>query len=349
MTLVRRRKVINGVVSVLLAGTLAGSLAACSSEGNSTTSDEGASESKAASSDDGEWPRTIDTDNGELTLEAKPERIVSTSVTLTGSLLAVDAPVVASGATGENVEDLSDENGFFIQWSDEAKEQGVEKLWDNTSPDAERAVGYAPDLIVVAKNSGDSAFDQIDRLEQIAPVLVVDYSDASWQDVTTKIGEATGQEEEAEDVIADFDNRIDEVRDQIELPDGTTSSFIVFGDGEGAAALTPEAPQNQILSRLGFDLTEVPEDIKGDTSMGKDRGDIISLALENVPAGLPGDNWISVSNSKDKEEELRSQPAFSTAPAVVGDRLYTTPPSTFRLDYFSANILLDSILEQFGK
>ena len=72
--------------------------------------------------------------------------------------------------------------------------------------------------------------------------------------------------------------------------------------------------------------------------MGKDRGDIISLALENVQAGLPGDNWISVSNSKDKEEELRSQPAFST-----------TPPSTFRLDYFSANILLDSILEQFGK
>ena len=83
--------------------------------------------------------------------------------------------------------------------------------------------------------------------------------------------------------------------------------------------------------------------------MGKDRGDIISLVLENVQAGLPGDNWISVSNSKDKEEELRSQFAFSTAPAVVGDRLYTTPPSTFRLDYFSANILLDSILEQFGK
>lgn len=103
------------------------------------------------------------------------------------------------------------------------------------------------------------------------------------------------------------------------------------------------------LSRLSFDLTEVPEDVKGDTSMGKDRGDIIGLALEYVQAGLPGDNWISVSNSKDREEDLWSQPAFSTAPAVVEGRLYTTAPSTFRLDYFSANILLDSILEQFGK
>ena len=73
------------------------------------------------------------------------------------------------------------------------------------------------------------------------------------------------------------------------------------------------------------------------------------LHRKYVQAGLPSDNWILVSHSKDKEDELRSQPAFSTAPAVVEDRLYTTPPSTFRLDYFSANILLDSILEQFGK
>ena len=29
--------------------------------------------------------------------------------------------------------------------------------------------------------------------------------------------------------------------------------------------------------------------------------------------------------------------------------LYHTPASTFRLDYFSANILVDSIVEQFSK
>lgn len=28
--------------------------------------------------------------------------------------------------------DLSDENGFFIQCSDEVKEQGVKNFWDNT-------------------------------------------------------------------------------------------------------------------------------------------------------------------------------------------------------------------------
>lgn len=183
MTLVRSRKLVKAAASALLAGALIGSRAACSSEESGATSNEdsAASGEGATEADGGEWPRTIETDDGELTLESQPERIVSTSVTLTGSLLAVDAPVIATGVTGENVEDLSDENGFLIQWSEEAKEAGVEKLWDNTAPDAEKAVGYAPDLIVVSKKSGDSAFDQIDRLEQIVPGLVVDYSDASWR------------------------------------------------------------------------------------------------------------------------------------------------------------------------
>ena len=45
------------------------------------------------------WPRTVAGATGNITLTQAPMRIVSTSVTLTGSLLAIDAPVVASGAT----------------------------------------------------------------------------------------------------------------------------------------------------------------------------------------------------------------------------------------------------------
>ena len=44
-----------------------------------------------------------------------------------------------------------------------------------TTPDPmQSAVAYAPDFIVVAKNCGDSAFDEIDRLEQISSALAVD-------------------------------------------------------------------------------------------------------------------------------------------------------------------------------
>ncbi|STW08606.1 Ferric enterobactin-binding periplasmic protein FepB [Klebsiella grimontii] len=59
-----------------------------------------------------DWPRQITDSRGTHTLESQPLRIVSTSVTLTGSLLAIDAPVVASGATTPNNR-VADGQGFF--------------------------------------------------------------------------------------------------------------------------------------------------------------------------------------------------------------------------------------------
>ncbi|MFI5504168.1 iron-enterobactin transporter periplasmic binding protein [Corynebacterium kutscheri] len=189
--------------------------------------------------------------------------------------------------------------------------------------------------------------DSVDQLRKIAPVLVIDYSGASWQDVTMKIGEATGYEENAKKVIADFDQRLAEVKDKITVSEGTTSAFIIFGDGSGAAALTMQAPQVQILRDLGFSMAEIPDSVKGDTSMGANRQDIVSLSLENVQKGLVGDTWIAIAADEKARRALVEEKSFSTAPAVMTGQIYTTPGETFRLDSYSANILLDSLAESF--
>lgn len=59
-----------------------------------------------------DWPRQITDSHGVHMLDSKPTRIVSTSVTLTGSLLAIDAPVIASGATTPNNR-VADAQGFY--------------------------------------------------------------------------------------------------------------------------------------------------------------------------------------------------------------------------------------------
>ncbi|WP_237235243.1 Fe2+-enterobactin ABC transporter substrate-binding protein [Rothia nasisuis] len=338
----RLRFLIIAFMATLLGLTATG----CSSAGDSASS--GSSPSVVSGSTD-QWPRTIQTDDGELTLEAQPQKIVSTSTTLTGSLLAVGAPVVASAATAPNVPELSDDQGFFTQWSEEAKAVGVEKLYENSSPNLEKVAEYAPDLIVVSKNSGDSVMDSVDQLRKIAPVLVIDYSGASWQDVTRKIAEATGYEENAEKVISDYDQRVEEVKNAIEVPEGTTSAFIIFGDGSGAAALTEDAPQVQLLTSLGFTMAEIPDEVKGDTSMGADRKDIVNLSLENVQKGLLGENWIAVAADDTAREALENEQAFSTSAAVTAGKIYTTPGETFRLDYYSAQIMLDSLEETFSQ
>ncbi|QNV38314.1 Fe2+-enterobactin ABC transporter substrate-binding protein [Rothia terrae] len=334
---------LRAVLALVLVAFVGLFVTACSPSGESAES------SAASNATEGSWPRTLQTDDGELTLDAKPEKIVSTSTTLTGSLLAVGAPVVASAATVPNVEGLSDDQGFFSQWSQEAKDAGVEKLYENSSPNLEKVAEYSPDLIVVSKNSGDSVMDSVDQLRKIAPVLVIDYSGSSWQDVTTKVAEATGHEEEAQKVIEDFDTRLNEVKDKITVPEGSTSAFIVFGDGSGAAALTEEAPQVQILTSLGFTMAEIPEDVKGDTSMGADRQDIVNLSLENVQKGLTGDNWIAVSADDVAKDQIKNDPAFNTAAAVKDGKVYYTPGETFRLDNYSAHIMLDSLEQSFAQ
>ena len=75
-----------------------------------------------------DWPRQVTDSRGAHTLESKPLRIVSTSVTLTGSLLAIDAPVVASGATTPNNR-VADDRGFLRQWSAVAKERKLARLY----------------------------------------------------------------------------------------------------------------------------------------------------------------------------------------------------------------------------
>ena len=80
---------------------------------------------------------------------AAPKRIVSTSVVLTGTLLALDAPVVGSGASKPGAEGF-DDSGFFTHWSQVAKERGVNGLYTNSELNIEAVTAEKPDLIIIA-------------------------------------------------------------------------------------------------------------------------------------------------------------------------------------------------------
>lgn len=102
--------------SLSAALTLGFGVVACSSR-DSSDSKSSASSGSSSGSDEGQWPCTVKTDDRNLTLDSKPKRIISTLTTLTGSLLAIDAPVVASAETVSKSTGLSDDQGFFEQWS----------------------------------------------------------------------------------------------------------------------------------------------------------------------------------------------------------------------------------------
>lgn len=283
------------------------------------------------------WPREINTEHGSITLAHAPERIVSTSVTVTGTLLAIDAPVIASGATSPNSR-IADAQGFFRQWSQIAAERKVQRLYIG-EPNAEAIAGEAPDLIIISATGGDSALKLYDQLSAIAPVLVVNYDDKSWQELARQLGVATGHEAQAAAVVKQFDERVKQLKTQLTLPAQPVSAMVYRPDGKAANLWTSASPQGQLLHELGFTLATVPDNFHGSQSQGV-RKDIVQLSGENMAEGLNGNTLMLFSGDDGDTQRLMENHFLAHLPAVQHKQVYALGNDTFRLDYYSASNLL---------
>lgn len=321
-------------------------LSACGSGSGSSESS-----SSASSSDEGTWPRTFKDDDGhEVKLDKKPSKIVSTSVTLTGSLLAIDAPVVASGGTSANTT-ISDDQGFFTQWSDVAKERNVKSLYTG-DPSAEKVLAENPDLIVIAKTGGDSAVDLYDQLSKVAPTAVLDYSTSDWEQISTRLGELTGQENQAEDITKKFDDRANEVKDAIKEPAQPVTGLVYnaasFGESGGGNIWTDKSAQGKLLKKLGFELADVPEETRGSGQLGK-REDVYQISGENLAKAVTGKTVFLFAADDEGAKAYKADKLLADTAAVKDDAVYAMGDDSFRLDYYSANNVLDSIEKQLKK
>lgn len=298
-----------------------------------------------ARADDG-WPRTVQGANGSVTLSQAPQRIVSTSVTLTGSLLAIDAPVIASGATAPGSR-LADAQGFFRQWGAVAQQKGVKRLYIG-EPSAEAVAAEAPDLIIVSATGNDSAIKLVDQFSAIAPTLVVNYDDKSWQQLVTLLGQATGHEAAAAARVKAFDAQEAALKSKIALPPQPVSAMVVNGDGRAVNLWTSESAQGKLLQQLGFTLAVPPAGLQQLHSMGQ-RKDIIQLSGENVASGLNGNTFLLFAAEEKSAQQVMQNPFLAQTAAVKQHQVYALGAETFRLDYYSATHLLARLEQLFVK
>ena len=263
-----------------------------------------------------DWPRQITDSRGTHTLESQPQRIVSTSVTLTGSLLAIDAPVIASGATTPNNR-VADDQGFLRQWSKVAKERKLQRLYIG-EPSAEAVAAQMPDLILISATGGDSALALYDQLSTIAPTLIINYDDKSWQSLLTQLGEITGHEKQAAERIAQFDKQLAAAKEQIKLPPQPVTAIVYTAAAHSANLWTPESAQGQMLEQLGFTLAK-------------------------LPAGLNGESLFLFAGDQKDADAIYANPLLAHLPAVQNKQVYALGTETFRLDYYSAMQVLERL------
>ncbi|WP_137849109.1 Fe2+-enterobactin ABC transporter substrate-binding protein [Enterobacter sp. 2VL] len=292
-----------------------------------------------------DWPRQVSDSHGVHTLESKPTRIVSTSVTLTGSLLAIDAPVVASGATTPNNR-VADAQGFLRQWGDVARQRKLARLYIG-EPSAEAVAAQMPDLILISATGGDSALALYDQLSAIAPTLVINYDDKSWQELLTQLGTITGQEKQAAGRIAAFDKQLAQVQQQITLPPQPVNAIVYTAAAHSANLWTPESAQGKLLHQLGFTLANLPAGLQTSKSQGK-RHDIIQLGGENLATGLNGEGLFLFAGDQKDVEAIYANPLLAHLPSVKNKRVWALGTETFRLDYYSAMLVLQRLEAIFG-
>ncbi|OBS89969.1 Fe2+-enterobactin ABC transporter substrate-binding protein [Enterobacter roggenkampii] len=291
-----------------------------------------------------DWPRQVTDSRGVHTLESKPTRIVSTSVTLTGSLLAIDALIVASGATTPNNR-VADGQGFLRQWGDIAKQRKVARLYIG-EPSAEAVAAQMPDLILISATGGDSALALYDQLSAIAPTLIINYDDKSWQALLTQLGEITGHEKQAAERIAAFDKQLAQVKQQMTLPPQPVNAIVYTAAAHSANLWTTESAQGKLLHQLGFTLADLPAGLQTSTSQGK-RHDIIQLGGENLATGLNGEGLFVFAGDEKDVAAIYANPLLAHLPSVKNKRVWALGTETFRLDYYSAMLVLQRLNAMF--
>lgn len=334
------RNPMNSVVSKLAALAVAGLLAV----GIAGCSPNAAQENETTTTAEQSWPRTVTHEEGTTEIPAQPKRIVSTSLSITGTLLAIDAPIKATAATTPG--NGSDEHGFFSQWADVAVDRGVEVLYPELTLDLEAVMAAEPDLIVVSTSGADSTVDNLAELQAIAPTVVYNYGDKTWQELATQLGEATGLESNAKKVISDFDAHVADVASKIDHPEGMTNAIVYNGAGGDTAFAKIGGPHATLLSALGFDIAEAPAEM--DTS-GRNRQDFNFLSIENTVSALTGETVFIISGDDSTRDDLLSTSVLQNAPAVKSKAVYPLGDNSFRIDYYSANEIIDSVSTAFGR
>lgn len=292
----------------------------------------------------GSWPRTIKNAASETILAAKPRRIVSTTPSVTGILLALDAPLIATAATTPSP--LTDDKGFFSQWAQEADRKGIKVLYPNVNFDIEAVIGAKSDLVIVSATGRDSVQPHRAELEALGiPSVVVDYSAQSWQELATELGKALGLEAEASAAIGRFDADLAEAARAID-PRASKVSVVGYNIAGSYSVARLTSPVSLLLKALGFEVVTVPPELKPNTSRPSD---FEFFSRENLSAAITGDTVFLIRATDRDVEAFLAEPVLANHPAVLAKRVYALGLTSFRIDPYSGRQVIETLRSTFAK
>lgn len=185
------------LVFLLTAGVLAG----CGEGTEQPKENESVKETQPAGEETSAFPVTIkDALDNEVVIETRPEKIVS--------LLPSNTEIAFALGLGEEIVGVSD----FDNYPEEAAEK--EKIGGQEF-NVEKIIALSPELVLAHESSAEMAAAGLQQLRDAGiAVLVVNNAenfDQIFETILT-IGEATGEKAEAEKIVADMKEKLENIK-----------------------------------------------------------------------------------------------------------------------------------------
>ena len=322
---------LSNTAALLLTCFLALSLGACTSAPTPA-----AREASTATVEADGWPRMVTDETGDLIkIPSKPKRIVSTSVSVTGTLLSLDAPVVGTAVAPQSP--ATDKHGFLAQWADVASKHSVDALYEIGSFDLEAIRDRKPDLILVSASGADSELEHLDQLRDIAPTLLVDYTEEQWTSLSADLAKATGTEATSTRNNEIIKQRVASLKQSLAISSGTTASILSYHQRNISPVAQSTGPHAQLFEALGFTVVDPPEEF--DTST-QEREDFSFTSYDGLAKSLSGDAAFLLSSDPEISEQFSSDESLAHIPSIRQGNVFALQES-FLMDFYSAQKILD--------
>ena len=293
--------------------------------GGTATNQNQPRDSQTASSD----CRLVQHSLGEVCVPLVPQRVVA----LNGLDTVISLGIKPIG----NIEVNEYDSYLKGKW------EGIEDLGDHNGYSLESIVALKPDLILGA----ESDLHEYDLLSQIAPTVIVKLdSGHQWKEFLSKYAEALGKEDEAEQIIADYQARIEEFQAQMgDRLSQTEVSIVNLRQGNGILLYQKDTFCGSIVADAGLPRPPGQKNNEHAQMMN------ISKELLHMADGDVIFAWTYGSNAEIAQDaqatlaELKADPLWAKLNAVQQGKVYDVPSYWIGWGPIVANLILDDLFK----
>ncbi len=269
--------------------------------------------------------RTVEHAMGEAEVPEEPERVV---VLDTGELdSAVSLGVIPVGA----VEAIPGE-GFpsYLEGTED-----IEIVGTIEEPNLETISTLDPDLILSSSLRHESIYDQ---LSQIAPTVFTEEVGVTWRENFEVHAEALNREDEAEEIVADYESRMEEFQSAVGENPPTVS--IVRFIADDTRIYQKESFIGTVLEDAGLPRPE-PQDV--------DDFALLNVSAEAIP-DMDGDVIFTTVYGEETETalgDITTDPLWQNLDAVEDGDVYEVSDDVWMLGigYSAADVIIDDLNE----